>query len=299
MKLRRGNDGLHFFDRRSGINVLLNEIQFPRTEWAKAPRFVSFALTNLCDLRCPFCYAPKQSASLDAEKVIEWSHELDNNGCLGIGFGGGEPTLFPHFATLCRNVSESTGLSVSFTTHAHRFRPELRDSLNGAVHFIRVSMDGVGETYEHFRHRPFSTFLDQLSLVRDTSPFGINYVVNETTVCQLDEAAELVFSAGASELLLLPEYSANGLPASTRHRMSRWLKENSSRVRLSISELGVTDGMPIADPFVNEKGMMAYVHVSAFGKVSQTSYDQRGAIAINATNGILAAIAQYEGGETA
>ncbi len=297
MKLRHGSDGLHFFDRLSGMNVLLDEVQIPNSQLALAPRFVSFALTNLCDLHCPFCYAPKQSATLDTDLLVEWSQELDRHGCLGVGFGGGEPTLFPQFDTLCRTVSESTEMSVSFTTHAHRFRPELRDSLNGVVNFIRVSMDGIGETYEHFRHRPFSTFLDQLSLVRDTSPFGINYVVNDTTVCQLDEAAELVFSVGASELLLLPEYSATGLSEATQHRMYQWLKSNSSRVRVSISELGVAEGMPIADPFVNEKGTKAYIHVSAFGKVSKTSYDQEESVAINAADGILAAIAHYERGQ--
>jgi MoaA/NifB/PqqE/SkfB family radical SAM enzyme len=295
MRLRRGGDGIHCFDRQSGMNVLLDEIHVPRREWSRAPRFVSIALTNLCDLQCPFCYAPKQPAQLDFEEVIAWSLELDMNGCLGIGFGGGEPTLFPQFSTLCQELVDSTELSISFTTHAHRFTPVLRDELCGAVHFIRVSMDGVNGTYERIRKRSFTQFVEQLKIVRETSAFGINYVVTDQTVRELDQAADLVFAAGAKELLLLPEYSPRGLKDSTRDALEQWVLSNSGRIQLSLSEAGVTEGMPIADPFVKEKGLRAYVHVNAFGNVSSTSYDQSNAISIDVSNGLLAAITTYGG----
>jgi MoaA/NifB/PqqE/SkfB family radical SAM enzyme len=295
MKLRKSSDGLHVFDRRSGVNILFDEVSVPRNEWSRAPRFVSFALTNLCDLHCPFCYAPKRPALLDFERVLAWSHELDDNGCLAIGFGGGEPTLYPDFAKLCRSLAQSTELSIGFTTHGHSFTHQLRDDLVGAVHYVRVSMDGVGDTYEKIRGRSFSKFLQRLQMVSETSAFGINYVVNQATVGELDEAADLVFDAGATELLLLPEYSAHGLQESTRQALLQWISSNSNRVRLSISETAATEGMPLADPFNNERGMKAYVHVNAFGELSRTSYEDNNALLINMHEGILAALANYEG----
>ena len=98
-------------------------------------------------------------------------------------------------------------------------------------------------------------------------------------------------------MLLLPEYSDRELAKCTQESLEYWLAENSGRARLSVSETGITDGMPIADPFVNEKGTKAYMHVNASGRVSRTSYDQTGSVMIDSETGILAAFAQY-GGKT-
>jgi MoaA/NifB/PqqE/SkfB family radical SAM enzyme len=87
--------------------------------------------------------------------LIGWLHDLDTNGCLGVGFGGGEPTLYEHFVELCQRVAGETGMAVTFTTHAHRIDDELVAQLKGAVHFVRVSVDGVGATYEAMRGRSF------------------------------------------------------------------------------------------------------------------------------------------------
>ena len=111
---------MHLFDRASGVHVLLDEVRAPPRKWATAPRQISVALTNACDLSCSFCYAPKTPSVLDASAVVDWLSELDAGGCLGVGFGGGEPTLHPEFAALCRRVASETRLAVTFTTHGHR-----------------------------------------------------------------------------------------------------------------------------------------------------------------------------------
>ena len=115
MKSRAGPNGVHLFDRRSGLNILLDELQSDEGEWAKAPRQVSVALTNVCDLHCAYCYAPKHKASLREDDVVTWLKEIDGAGCLGVGFGGGEPTLHPGFSEICRRVAEETQLAVTFT----------------------------------------------------------------------------------------------------------------------------------------------------------------------------------------
>ena len=120
MKLRLGPNGFHLFDRSSGLNVLLDEMHPTEASWSKSPRQVSIALTNFCDLRCRYCYAPKHKASLHTDSVLRWLKELDTEGCLGIGFGGGEPTLHPDFVNICKRVAGETQLAVTFTTHGHR-----------------------------------------------------------------------------------------------------------------------------------------------------------------------------------
>ena len=92
-KIRAGAAGLHLFNRNTGTNVLVDEIKLPLNLWSAAPRQVSIALTNACDLTCAHCYAPKHSAALDFDQLTNWLIDLDLNGCIGVGFGGGEPTL--------------------------------------------------------------------------------------------------------------------------------------------------------------------------------------------------------------
>jgi MoaA/NifB/PqqE/SkfB family radical SAM enzyme len=189
LKIRAGPDGIHLFCRSSGANVLT------------APRQVSVALTNACDLRCYYCYAPKHRAQLATGQLLGWLRELDSAGCFGVGFGGGEPTLHRDFALLCKLAANTTRLAITFTTHAHRLHEQLAAELKGYVHFIRVSMDGIGTTYESLRGKEFHVLCQKLKLVRSLAPFGINFVVNATTFPDLDAAVALANDYGASEFL--------------------------------------------------------------------------------------------------
>lgn len=112
LKVRGGPDGLYLFDRNMGINILLDEIEVPQACWAATPRQVSIALTNVCDLHCPFCYAPKHLGKLNAAKLVAWLDELDRNSTVGVGFGGGEPTLYPQLAEMCQYAAQKTGFAV-------------------------------------------------------------------------------------------------------------------------------------------------------------------------------------------
>ena len=141
MKIRRGPSGFHLFERGTGLNVLLDEVSPPPELWAVAPRNVSVSLTNACDLSCQYCFAPKHHAKLDVAQLVAWMDELDASGCLGVGFGGGEPTLHPELEAICRHGAKNTGLSITLTTHAHRLTDRLAAVLAGNIHFIRVSMD--------------------------------------------------------------------------------------------------------------------------------------------------------------
>jgi MoaA/NifB/PqqE/SkfB family radical SAM enzyme len=190
-KLRAGAFGLHLFDRKTGWNVLMDEVQIPRSQWARAPQQVSIALTNACDLECPYCYAPKTFASLDATHLEGWLRELDENGCLGVGFGGGEPTLHRDFFEICRHAAGHTNMAITFTTHAHRITPDFPNQLRGSVNFIRVSMDGIDATYEALRGRAFAALQAHVETVREIALFGINYVVNSRTPRDLDAALEV------------------------------------------------------------------------------------------------------------
>lgn len=279
MKSRIGPNGVHLFDRLSGLNVLVDELRPKEAAWSTSPRQVSIALTNVCDLRCGYCYAPKHKASLRTGQVLGWLKELDTEGCLGIGFGGGEPTLHPDFVNICKRAAGETQLAVTFTTHGHRMTPQLVERLKGSIHFARISVDGVGRTYEEQRGKKFDSLLRGLESIATLSRFGINVVVNERTIAELDAISELAQKVGASELLLLPQ-QATAAVASMDEVVSRalqdWVFNYRGKVRLAVSEAGAS-ALPTCDPFPDERGLQAYAHIDASGMLRTSSYSPAGA----------------------
>lgn len=274
MKFRIGPNGVHLFDRLSGLNVLLDELRPKEAAWSTSPRQVSIALTNVCDLHCGYCYAPKHKASLRTGLVLGWLKDLDTEGCLGVGFGGGEPTLHPDFVDICKRVAGETQLAVTFTTHGHRLTSQLVERLKGSIHFARISVDGVGRTYEEQRGKQFASLLRGIESIATLSPFGINVVVNERTVAELDAISELAQKVGASELLLLPQ-QASTVVASIDEVVGRalqdWVCNYRGKVRLAVSEAGAA-GLPTCDPLPGERGLQAYAHIDASGMLRASSY---------------------------
>ncbi|GHG29536.1 hypothetical protein GCM10017667_78860 [Streptomyces filamentosus] len=278
-KIRLSASGVHLFDRVSGTNVLLDEVAVPVEQFSRAPRYLSVALTNACELRCSYCYAPKYAASLDRERVLQWAVELDAAGCLGLGFGGGEPTTYRQFPQLCADIAQATSLPVTFTTHGHRLTPALIDSLRGSVHFVRLSVDGVGATYERLRGRPFTALVQAAGLLHSLAPFGINAVINADTVSELDRLAEFAGAAGASELLLLPEQPTKttpGISDSDAERLVQWVTTVTTEVRLAISRSGFEAALPTAEAIPEESPLDAHMHVDAAGVLRPNAYASMG-----------------------
>jgi len=278
MKFRIGPNGAHLFDRLSGLNILLDELHPREAVWSTSPRQVSIALTNVCDLHCAYCYAPKYKASLHPDHVLGWLKELDTEGCLGIGFGGGEPTLHPDFVDICKRAAGETQLAVTFTTHGHRLMPQLVERLKGSIHFARISVDGVGRIYEEQRGKPFASLLRGIESIATLSPFGINVVVNKHTVAELDAMSELAQKVGASELLLLPQQATAAVASmdGMAHRaLQDWVSNYRGKVRLAVSEAGAA-GLPTCDPLPDERGIQAYAHIDASGMLRTSSYSPAG-----------------------
>lgn len=293
-KLRCGPAGLLLFNRTTGLNVLLDEVSVPTSLHTRAPRQISIALTNRCDLTCSHCYAPKSRDELRFDTVTQWLTEFDAAGSLGVGFGGGEPTLHPEFMELCQFAAHETRLSVSFTTHGHHVDGQMAHQLRGSIHFIRVSMDGVGATYESIRRRSFAELLVRLKNVRTISRFGVNVVVNEHTLPELDEVARIAADAGACELLLLPQMPVRSVLAAsveTLQGLRRWVEVYKGPLKLCINESSA-EGFPTCDPLVQERGLRAYAHIDATGVLKHSSYGDTG---VELGDGdVLRALAQLE-----
>lgn len=278
MRIRLGPDGVHLFDRQSGLNLLLDDLTAPEHAWSTAPRQVSIALTNACDLACSYCYAPKHRAVLPLDRLLRWMDELDQAGALGLGFGGGEPTLYKHLPDVCAYAAESTELAVTMTTHGHRWNADLVSRLRGAVNFVRVSVDGVGNTYERLRGRSFAQLRVALDTIAADFQWGMNTVINQDTVRELDAIAALAAEHGASQLLLLPEQPTAGSPGleqATLCELESWILAYAGPVALATSADAAL-GVPIADALPGEEGLRSYAHIDASGTARTSSYTPNG-----------------------
>jgi MoaA/NifB/PqqE/SkfB family radical SAM enzyme len=292
MKIRLGPDGLHVFDRQTGLNVLLDEVELPERAWSAAPRQVSIAVTNACDLACSYCYAPKHRAVLEKSDLFRWMGELDQAGALGVGFGGGEPTLYRHLPEICSHAAENTDLAVTMTTHGLRWNADLISRLRGTVNFVRVSVDGVGSTYERLRGRSFTHLRTVLDAIAVDFQWGINTVINQDTVGDLDAIVAVAAEHGASELLLLPEQPTAGTTGADEEALrvlQDWVGAYAGPVPLATSaeaELGV----PTADALPKEAGLRSYAHIDASGTARSSSYASNG-VRIG-ERGLMAALGQ-------
>lgn len=283
MKQHLGQDGVHFFDRATGLNILLDEITVPIDNLSLAPKYVSIALTNLCNLKCSHCYAPKNTSTLDFERLKGWLKDLDVNGTLGVGFGGGEPFLYENLIELCDYVASETSLALSITTHGHFLTEELACQLKGKINFYRLSMDGINETYEKIRGKSFHQFADKVRIVSRNSKFGINYVVNETTIKDLDQAISFAESVGAFEFLLLPQVKTaheEGIAQEQLVQLQNWVNRKDCKIRLAISS-SFAAGFPTCSFAESKQSQRRFLHIDASGTLKEESFDTQGIIIKN------------------
>jgi MoaA/NifB/PqqE/SkfB family radical SAM enzyme len=291
-KMRLGPDGLHLFRRADGFNVLV-DAESPAACWTTAPRQVSVALTNACDLRCAYCYAPKRPAALKPDRLLGWLRELDAAGSFGVGFGGGEPTLHPSFSEICRETAQSTGLAVTFTTHAHHVTRDLCRAIAGSVHFARISMDGVGATYERLRGRSYNRLLERIAMLASVTRIGLNIVVNADTVGDLSEVAEVARVLSASEVLLLPEQGVrgrSGIDDQSAQLLRNWVQRYTGPVRFVVSEAGAHE-LPVVNPLPNEHGLRVFAHIDAAGTLRSSSFSGSG---VPIGTSVMASLRQLE-----
>ena len=276
MKVRYESRGLHFYDRRTGYHVLLDDVAVPEKTWSKAPSVVSIALTNVCDLACEFCYAPKSKHQLSQTELIQWCAELDTLGALEVAFGGGEPTLYPNLPELCRAIWNETKLGISITTHGHHLTADLIERLKGHVSNIRLSVDAPEPHYSEMRGRPLQRIHKVIDEIHNSIPVSVNTVVNRKTLGHLDELALLVEQWQVFDWLLLPETRDGQFTLSPEEweRLSDIISVVHERLHVSVT----FDARPYLNCafLFDVEPLHDYVHISADGCMRLCSYETGG-----------------------
>jgi len=288
VKCRREIRGLHFYDRATGLHVLLDECPLPADDCDEAPAIISIALTNACDLTCDFCYAPKTAHRLSADDVVRWCEELASCGALEVAFGGGEPTVYRDLAHVCRAIWSNTDLGISITTHGHHLTDELIDSLEGSVSIIRVSIDAPEPYYSLIRGRSLNDLIRKLNRMTGRIPLGINTVINRTTLMHLDELLPLVKELDAVDWLVLPEIRSSqfALSETEWQMLDDWITMRRTEVELRVTTQATSH---LKGPFLFESRAEDYAHISADGYIRRCSYET-GGIAVRGNTTVMEAI---------
>ncbi len=183
---------LLLFERNTGLNVLLEgeeTLHFRRT----APRSLLIAVTNACNLACPFCYRDLESRSLwRYDTLLKFCQDANEWGVLEVAFGGGEPTLFPRWQEFVCELYETTQLGINFTTNGLLLTEDFLNNIAGKYGQIRVSL------YED-NHWPAT--LERLS--HCGARFGVNWLITPDELPGIEGKFLKLLALGVRDFLLL------------------------------------------------------------------------------------------------
>ncbi len=183
---------LLLFERSTGLNVLLEGEETAGFRRA-APRTLLIAVTNACNLTCPFCYRDLESRSLwRYESLLQFCQEADGWGVLEVAFGGGEPMLFPRWQDFIRELHATTGLCLNFTTNGTLLTEGFLRGIAGRYGQIRLSLyedNGWPETVA--------------LLARCGARFGVNWLITPAELETIETTFERLLALGVRDFLLL------------------------------------------------------------------------------------------------
>ena len=270
----RSNSGLEFFQRETGMHYLFDEIP-PFRGISYAPRYLSIALTTECNLSCPFCYVDKsKKLELNPAFVKGIVHEAEKCEALAVSFGGGEPTLYPYLEEVLKFTHEETKLAVGMTSNCTENLLRLTPAISQYVDFLRLSMDGINDTYYKHRGIPFENFVKRINYLLKFYKIGINYLVDETTIDDLDEAFVMMKDWGIRELLLLPREP--DCPDSVIKRLHEWIEANKNKgILMEISSARRGD-LSFLAPYRDDDDSLDYAHIDANGILKASSFMKEG-----------------------
>ena len=173
-----------------------------RIEAFSAPTMVTWQLTRDCDLACLHCCtdsAPGKALSgeLTREQALKLCAEIVAADVPYAMIVGGEPTLVPHFAEVCRTLSNG-GVLLKIETNGHNFDPA---SLNGlGIRSVQISLDGASQAV-YQRQRINGVLEKAVAACRTTVaaglPLEITFAPTRLNIFEAEAVIDLAASLGA------------------------------------------------------------------------------------------------------
>ncbi|MFF2145455.1 StsB family radical SAM/SPASM domain sactipeptide maturase [Kitasatospora sp. NPDC058190] len=171
----------------------------PAVKVAEAPlNVVYYAITDGCNLRCPYCYASSEKClpgELDTAESLDLVSQIADLGARTLVFTGGEPMLRKDLFQVVEHANRS-GLKSNIITNATMIRTaataqrfaELFDA-------VTVSLDG-GTAETHDRTRGKGAFARTHKAIRLLNDAGvapaINHIVTSDNIDELEDFASFL-----------------------------------------------------------------------------------------------------------
>ncbi len=165
-----------------------------RIDSFSAPTMVTWQLTRDCSLACLHCCtdsAPGRALphELSRERALSLAREIAAAGVPYAMIVGGEPTLVPHFAEVCRTLSDG-GVLLKIETNGMDFDPAVLKGLE--VRSVQVSLDGaVQATFA--KQRPGGDLARVLATCRAVAAAGLPLEITfAPTTLNIAEASAVI-----------------------------------------------------------------------------------------------------------
>ncbi|MBU5687827.1 MAG: radical SAM protein [Candidatus Aenigmarchaeota archaeon] len=128
-------------------------INNPQPNRLSAPLDVYFDYTNLCNLRCPYCYnSHAKRETMPEDRIMRIFEQLALNGVMRTHLAGGEPMIYPHLFEVYLRAARDNGLNASVNSNGTLLNERtLRAVFDYGIMTLTFSLDGPKETHEKYR----------------------------------------------------------------------------------------------------------------------------------------------------
>ncbi|MHB8129127.1 MAG: radical SAM protein [Mobilitalea sp.] len=190
----------------------IKDILYDRIKSKFGP-ILTLDLTEKCNFFCEYCIDEKNTNKHMA-KELDW-YFLHNNlpimrqrGCRAIELaGGGEPTLYSHFAELIE-LAAHLNYSLSLITNGSLLLKYSEEILKSDFDWIRVSLDAANpDTHKKvhsLKQDIFHSILEGIAKIAPQIPVGVSFIINEDNCEEIYSAAKLAKQVGARYIEFKP-----------------------------------------------------------------------------------------------
>ncbi len=182
----------------------------PTIRTAEPPlRTVYYAITEGCNLRCPYCYASSEKClpgELSTAESLDLVSQVAAFDAKTVVFTGGEPMLRKDLFQIVEHT-RSLGLEANIITNATMIRkPETAQRFAELFDTVTISLDG-GTAAEHDRTRGKGAFAKTYRAIQLLNDVGIapqiNHILTSDNVDSLEEFATVVSGLKVASVRLM------------------------------------------------------------------------------------------------
>ena len=205
------------------------------------PLFISFTVTNRCNLRCKMCgqwseegYIRGKQRDLSQEMgLAEWKRltdEVADHGGKSILLRGGETFLFPDIGELIEYI-HNKGMFISIDTNGTLLKEFAADLTRLGNMHVTVSVDGPEEVHDHVRgvRGTFQRLKEGLALVNQLEAQGgqqlsksLCFTISGENYESLPQLPDVARSLGVKNISIDPYYY---VPAEVGQRYETEMRE--------------------------------------------------------------------------